>query len=319
MPRIDMTQEELARYRPAPWEAPELESFWTDAVSEALEHLPAAVLVPDDIPALSCRVYRFELPATAGGTVTGWYLKPNGAGPFPAVVFYHGYTGRAPRPLDLLHLAAEGFACVSVDVRGQGGEATDGAVYEGGRVPGWMTAGIRSPQTYYYRNVYLDCLRALETFCRQEDMDAERVALTGISQGGGLSLAVAALSRRPHLVLAEVPFLCHFRRAVETAAQGPYLELARYLRERPEEEETVWKTLRYFDVLNLAPRVQARTVITAGLWDEVCPPSTVYAVHNALTAPKEIVPYPYMGHETVYDWRRQRFELLCSTLRRTPA
>jgi cephalosporin-C deacetylase len=310
MARVDVPREELVRYCPAVWDAPELRSFWETTTAEALQALPDLDLAPHDLPARSAAVFAVRFPGFGGGTVTGWYLKPHGDGPFPGVVFYHGYTRRAARPLDLLHLAAEGFACLSLDVRGQGGEATDGAVYEGGRVPGWMTAGIASPATYYYRNVYMDCVRALERFCEREEIDAGRIAVTGISQGGGLSLAAAALSRRPALVMAEVPFLCDFRRALDVATAGPYLELARYLRERPEEEERVWETLRYFDVLNLAPWVTARTVITCGLWDEVCPPSTVYGVFNTLRSEKEIMVYPYMGHETVYDWQRRRFGLL---------
>jgi cephalosporin-C deacetylase-like acetyl esterase len=61
---------------------------------------------------------------------------------------YHGYSGRAARPLDLLAMASQGMCVLSVDTRGQNGQSQDAAVYPEGHAHGWMTAGIRNPKTY---------------------------------------------------------------------------------------------------------------------------------------------------------------------------
>ena len=97
-----------------------------------------------------------------GGRLAGWYMRPQDSGTYPGVVVYHGYSGRGTRPLDLLHLAGQGMCVLSMDCRGQNGQSHDGAMYPEGHSQGWMTLGIRDPQTYYYRFVYADALRALE-------------------------------------------------------------------------------------------------------------------------------------------------------------
>ena len=86
-----------------------------------------------------------------------------------------------------------------------------------------MTQGVLSPADYYYRGAYVDCLRALDVLGAQPEVDPSRIGLTGVSQGGALTLAVAALDpqRRARLAMPDVPCLCHFRRAVDVASVPP--------------------------------------------------------------------------------------------------
>jgi cephalosporin-C deacetylase-like acetyl esterase len=129
-------------------------------------------------------------------------VRPSASGKFPGVCIYHGYSGRAPRPLDMLALAAQGICVLSMDCRGQNGQSQDTAVYLEGHQSGWMTQGIRDPRTYYYRYVYADAVRALDLLARREEVDEKRLAITGASQGGGITLAVAALSERPRMAFS---------------------------------------------------------------------------------------------------------------------
>lgn len=56
--------------------------------------------------------------------------------------------------------------------------------------------------------------------------------------------------------------------------------------------------MRYFDNLVLAPWVTAPTVVTAGLWDDICPPSTIFPTFARLgTRDKELHHFPCLGHE----------------------
>ncbi len=94
-----------------------------------------------------------------------------------------------------------------------------------------MTRGILHPQTYYYRRVFTDAVRAVEAALSHPLVDAGRLAVTGGSQGGGITLAVAGLA--PELVKAampDVPFLCHYRRATQLIDTMPYAEITRYLK-----------------------------------------------------------------------------------------
>ena len=97
--------------------------------------------------------------------------------------------------------------------------------------------------------------------------------------------------------LPEVPFLCHYRRAVELIDTSPYNEITRYLKTHRDKVETVWQTVSYFDGVNFAVRVQSPSLYSVGLMDMICPPSTVYAAYNYVDAPKDIKVYPYNEHE----------------------
>jgi cephalosporin-C deacetylase len=83
-----------------------------------------------------------------------------------------------------------------------------------------MTRGIQDPHDYYYRRVYTDAVRAVDAARSHPLVDASRVAVTGGSQGGGITLAVAALSDRPALAMPDIPFLCDYRRAINITPAG---------------------------------------------------------------------------------------------------
>jgi len=128
------------------------------------------------------------------------------------------------------------------------------------------------------------------------------LAITGGSQGGGITLAVAALSERPALALADIPFLCDFRRAIQITPAGPYPEIANYLRAQPSMFEQTMRSLSYCDCMNLAPWIKCRTIVSNSLWDDVCPPSTIFAAYNHIpSADKQIEIYPFHKHDLPYE------------------
>ena len=296
MPKIDLPLEELRVYTPALTRQPDFDAYWERTLAEAARTPLQASLEPVDYPVAGPAFYRIFYNGWRGARICGWYITPAGAGPFPTVVVYHGYGGSKNSIFALLPWVTAGYAVVAVDTRGQTGDSTDPTPYSSGHWRGYMTAGILDPEEYYYRGAFVDCVRALDFVASRPELDAGRIALTGISQGGGLTLAVAALDRRPKAAVARVPYLCHYRRALEITDQQPYWEIAQFINWRPEYEQTAYRTLSYCDNLNLAPRVTCPTLVTVGLQDLICPPSTIFAVYNHLTCVKDILIYPYMGH-----------------------
>lgn len=296
---VDMPLEQLKQYRPPLTREPGFDVFWQDTLDESRrqplnpEFRPLA-----DYPVPEVEVAKVSFDGWRGGRAVGWYLRPRRAnGPLPALVCYHGYSGNKGHAHQHLVWALQGYAVLALDVRGQSGESSDGNRYDGGHVSGWMTQGILSPEHYYYRGVYMDCVRAADLVATLPEVDAGRMGAIGVSQGGGLTLAAAALSGRFALALPDVPYLCHYRRALEIAQQGPYLELASYFRLYPEHEEQAFRTLSYFDNLNLASRIGCPLLMSVGLQDLVCPPSTVYGVFNHLSCDRQMLIYPYHAHE----------------------
>jgi cephalosporin-C deacetylase len=315
MPSIDMPLEQMKMYRPQLYRQADFDDFWRQTIAEALKQPLNAELIPYHIPARGMATYAVRFEAFGGGRVAGWYMRPEGRGHFPGLCVYHGYSGRAGRPLDIMHIAAQGIAVLSIDCRGQNGESDDLTAYPGGHLLGWMTQGIRDPKTYYYRSVYADAVRGLEFLAKREEVDASRLAVTGVSQGGGITLAAAALSERPILALPDVPFLCDYRRAIEITPAGPYAEIPNFIKAYPHLHQEVMRTLSYCDNLNLAPWIKCRTVISNGLCDDVCPPSTIFAVYNHITAEKQMEIYPFHKHEVAYEHNELKLRLLVEMLR----
>ena len=123
------------------------------------------------------------------------------------------------------------------------------------------------------------------------------MAVTGSSQGGGLTLAAASLADGLIAAMPDVPFLSDFPRAITLTDEEPYDEIARYLKMHRDHVETALATLSYFDVAILGGRATAPALFSVGLMDETCPPSTVYAAYNRYGGPKEIREYPFNDHE----------------------
>jgi len=302
MPQFDLPHEELARYTPSIEVPDDLEDFWSATLADS-----RAAASPPSLTAVDCGltlVDTFDVRFTgyAGQPVRAWLHRPAGVdGPLPAVVRYLGYGAGRGLPHEVGAWTLAGYATLLVDTRGQGSGSTPGDTPDpagsGPAYPGFMTRGILDPGDYYYRRVYTDAALAVDAVRQLPGIDSSRVAVTGGSQGGGLSLAVSALVPDVLATLPDVPFLCDFRRATEISDCDPYAEIARYLRVHRHSVDRVFRTLAYFDCVVLARRATVPALFSVGLMDPVCPPSTVYAAYNAYAGPKEIRVYPYNEHE----------------------
>jgi cephalosporin-C deacetylase len=218
------------------------------------------------------------------------------------VVEYIGYGGGRGLAHERILWAAAGYAHVVMDTRGQGStwsvsDTPDPDPVGAPAHPGSMTRGILDPITYYYRRVFTDAVRAVEAARSHEAVDPDRVAVTGASQGGGISLAVAGLVDDLVAVAPDVPFLCDFPRAIAISDSDPYGEIVRYLKAHRDHVGSVQRTLAYFDGAVLGRRANAPALFSVGLMDETCPPSTVFAAFNHYGGPKEIREYPFNDHE----------------------
>lgn len=311
MPSIDWSQEVMRGYKPALTRAEDFEPYWEATVKEAIEQPLNVEFTPFTLPSPGVEIFAVRFDAFGGGRLGGWFARPARTGDKqPGLCLYHGYSGRGPRPMDFLHYVHAGFCVMSLDCRGQNGSSQNVAAYPEGHCLGWMTQGIRNPETYYYRYVYADALRALELLASREEVDANRLAISGISQGGGITLAVAALSDRPKLALPDIPFLCDFPRAIEVANAGPYAEIPTFIRMHGQHREAVMRTLSYCDAVNLAPWIKCRTILSNCLWDNVCPPSTIFAAYNHMSCEKQMEIYPYHAHEVPYDHHELKYRRL---------
>ncbi|WP_341394225.1 acetylxylan esterase [Arthrobacter sp. G119Y2] len=299
----DLPADQLAAYTSSQIRPADFESFWENTLAEARSHPLNLTVTAEPTVLATVDVYDVQFNGWNGEPVRAWLRMPHGiTEPLPCVVEFVGYGGGRGEPQDNLLLASSGFAHLQMDTRGQGagwsrGATADGAGSGGPQVPGLMTRGILDPQTYYYRRLFTDAVRSVQAARELDWVDADRVALTGISQGGGVALATAALCPDVRAVVARVPFLCDFPRALQITDAYPYREICDFLSIHRTEAARAQQTLQYFDGVNFAPQAQVPAMFAAGLMDVTTPPSTVYAAYNAYAGPKQITAWPFNGHE----------------------
>lgn len=314
MPRFDLPLAELEAYRPTVSEPRDFDDFWAATLAGSREAGGEVTVSAASDLFSAVHVHDVTFPGFGGEPVKAWLILPaHREGPLPAVVEFIGYGGGRGLPSERLSWAAAGYASFIMDTRGQGsvwgsGGETPDPHGSGPAVPGFLTRGIDSPETYYYRRVFTDAVRAIDAVRGLPEIDERRVAVCGGSQGGGIALAAAGLSDGLVAVMPDVPFLCHFERAVGLTGSDPYQEVVRYLSVHRGAEDQVFETLSYFDGVAFARRATAPALFSVGLLDPVCPPSTVYAAFNAYAgSDKAITVYPFNEHEggLGHQWQAQ--------------
>jgi cephalosporin-C deacetylase len=301
--QFDLPIDELRVYAPDLPVPEDLWPFWARTLAEARTDDLAVTMTPVETGLTLVSTFDVGFRGFGGTTVKGWLHLPAGAtGPLPAVVEFIGYGGGRGLPHERVLWATAGYAHFVMDTRGQGSTWSVGATPDPDPAgapfhPGFMTRGILDPDDYYYRRVFVDGVRAVEAVRGHPAIDAGRVAVTGGSQGGGISIAVAALAPEIAAAMPDVPFLSDFPRAITLKDTDPYGEIARYLKAHRDHVDAALRTLSYFDVSILGRRATAPALFSVGLMDEITPPSTVFAAYNRYGGPKAIVEYPFNDHE----------------------
>jgi cephalosporin-C deacetylase len=302
MPLTDMSLTELFEYRPAITPPEDFDDFWGQTLDQARAQAWQPRLEPAAPWLAAIRVDDLTYAGFDGQPVRAWLLRPmESPGELPVVIGFNGYGGGRGRPHEHLAWLAAGYGYAFMDTRGQGGwwgggGDTPDPVGHGPSGPGFATRGLEDPHNHYYRRVFTDAARLVETIAALPGVGP--IAVTGVSQGGGIAIAAAGLV--PQLVAAalpDVPFGCDWRTSVERSAEDPYAEVARFLSVHPAAEKQTFATLSYLDAVHHAARASAPALFSVGLMDPVCLPSTVFAAFHSWAGEHRIEPYPFGGHE----------------------
>ena len=286
-----VTETMVLGYRPEEVETvltrgPDFDQFWKQTLEELhavepqieLTHKPEKTTATHD-------VYEVAMRSLGGVRVRGWYERPKAQRPHPALLRVPGYS-QDMQPTG----TADALAVLSFNIRGHGNSQQD---VSGTPTDYWLR-GLDDKQGYFYQGAYADCVRAVDFLVSRKEIDSKRIAVTGDSQGGGLSLVTAGLDMRISLCAPNIPFLCNWNRYFKTSS---WPEMDAWIKVQPYRswDETL-RTMSYFDALNFADKIHCPIYLGLGLQDGVCPPVTIFAVYNKLLVPKEYLMYPEAEH-----------------------
>ncbi|MDR2052765.1 MAG: acetylxylan esterase, partial [Treponema sp.] len=278
---------------------------------------PAPELRPARFSAPFADCFDLYFTGVRNARVYAKFIRPKKTGgKLPAVFVFHGYSGSSGDWTRLLPYAAAGMAVAALDCRGQGGLSEDPGGTRGSTLHGHFIRGLDdSPDNLLFRHVFLDSAQLVRVVSSMPEIDKNRLGAFGGSQGGGLTLACAALAPEIKRAAPRSTFLCDYRRVWEMDLAGgqAYKELKDYFRwfdPRHEREEEIFTTLGYIDVQFLAPRIRGEVLMFTGLMDTTCPPSSQFAAYNKISSPKSVKLYPDFGHEGFPDSEDLTFEFM---------
>ena len=187
--------------------------FWV-ATRAILDETPINATLTEN-PELSGRefeTWNVSLSSYGGQRLRGFYTAPrhgNAAGKYPAMLAVPGYGGAKEIPY---HVVMHGFAVLTLFPRAQGESIPEWDLPEGTNK---LTYNVTDRDTYYYRAAYMDCVRGVDFLSERDDVDANRIGMWSRSQGGGFTLATAALDQRLAAAVAEEPFMCNYPLAID--------------------------------------------------------------------------------------------------------
>lgn len=278
---------------------PDFDEFWARAKAE-LAQVPVDLtltLVPERCGEKR-DIYMCTYRSWGGDTIDACVAIPKQPGKYPAQVYFNGYGGK-PWSLD-----ADGrpdWIEMQASVRGQFFSEPRNSYGD------WIRYHLDDPDTYYYKGAYMDAVRALDVLEQLPGADKERLYAEGGSQGGALTLVAAALGDgRLRAIAPYIPFMSDFPDYFRIVG-WPASAVKEAASELGLSDGQMYRNLSYFDIKNLARRIECPVFMGIGLKDPVCPPHTNMSGYNLITSPKELRIYRDCGHTVDYsDWNSRR-------------
>jgi cephalosporin-C deacetylase-like acetyl esterase len=228
-------------------------------------------------------------------------LKVPGAGVRP----YNGDVATAEKGIITFEIGIHGIpVTMETDVYNDLGS---------GALSGYHNFNLDNRDRYYFKRVYIGCVRANDFLVSLPQFDGTNLAVTGGSQGGALSIITAGLDPRVKYLAAYYPALSDMTGYLKGRAGGwPHIFDKTNLPYNNTKEKL--ETVKYYDVVNFARLIKIPGFYSWGFNDETCPPTSMYAAYNVISAPKELFLALETGHWTYAEQRDKGNDWLAEKL-----
>lgn len=293
------------KLRPTQTEPEDFDKFW----AEQKAILAKVPMEPELIPAPELSTDQVEVSYLSLPNVGNWQgasriygvlAVPKGAGPFPAVLAVPGAGVRGYK--GMVGLASKGLITLQIGIHGIPVNLP-AVVYEQlgrGALSEYNRYNLDDRTRYYYRRVYLGCVRANDYLVAHPKWDHKNLVVMGGSQGGQLSIVTAGLDQRVTALAADYPAYSDVTGYLTANRAGGWPGLFKPGKDGAPLTLTATDpqltTTRYYDTVNFGRRLKVPGHYSWGYNDDVCPPTSTFSVYNIITAPKELVIAPQMAH-----------------------
>ena len=287
----------------------DFDKFWDNAKKE-LAKVPMDArmrLLPERCTG-NVNVYEVNLGNINNSRWYGILCTPKKEGKYPALFIppgagvrpYYGEVGMAERGIITFQVGIHGIPVTM-----------DESVYSNlreGALKGYQGYNLDNKDNFYYKRVYMGCIRSIDFLASLPQYDGVNMGVTGGSQGGALTIVTTALDSRVKVLAAHYPAMADMTGFLNGRAGGwplffyPGYGVVNNVKDKAE-------TIGYYDVVNFAKQLKVEGLYTWGFNDEVVPPTSMYSAYNSISAPKQLVLNLETGHYDIpetnskmYDW-----------------
>ncbi len=308
MPVVDMPLEKLREYKGTNILPSDFEEFWDNRMVEVNTHELKYEIKESEIDGFdNCKFLELCFKGIDGGNVYAKYLRPNTDENIPLILQFHGYPGASRGWFEQLSFVGMGCAIIAMDCPGQGGKGDSFTNTKGTTVSGHIVAGLDDELHNMY---YVKLFQNTSVLCRivqeLQGIDKERIYANGASQGAGIALVCTALNPIIKRCAALYPFLSDYKRVwdmdLDLIAYEGLRYYSRWFNSDNSREDEIFRRLGYIDVHNFATKIKCEVLFGTGLMDNVCPPSTQFAVYNNIKSKKEHIIFPDYTHEEIGEF-----------------
>ncbi len=288
----------------------DFDTFWKKQLRALRKIKMRPILTPVEVPGKDGEkflCYNLEINCIDGAPVRGYLALPKESAKrsLPIVIFAHGagnlresWTQSSVKKA--VSLAKKGSGAIALDINAHGmlnGMTVDYYVNLQQELKGYYNREVLSHEDFYFRTMFLRMVRALDYLCSRKEWDGKRVLVTGGSQGGAQSTALAGLDSRVTMMVVDVPAMWDVGGALKGRSSGWPKQL-----EKQGLNSSAVDILPYYDGSNMLRRYHGGLVVNVGLIDMTCPPAAVWSAFNVCPSPsKEIHPNAWKGHSAKYS------------------
>ena len=294
----------------------DFDQFWINAKNDAAKvpmdaivtRLPEQSTSTVDVYLVNLQNYKL------GKRLYGYLCKPKTPGKYPVLFEPPGAGVKVISPA--ISYANLGFIVFNIEIHGLS-PLMDAEMYKNisNAFGDYPFNKLDDKDNYYYKSVYMGCVRAIDFLCGLPEFDGKNVVVTGGSQGGALSIVTAGLDKRVTCLSAFYPALCDVTGYLHGRAGGwPHLFNQSNLRTTNSPDKI--RTVGYYDVVNFAKNVKVPGFYSWGYNDNTVPPTSVFAAVNSIKATKTIVITPISGHWRFPETNQQSIDWIKRQLKK---